>query len=599
MIKKLHSKAGKFIINFAAQYKYRIFILFLCAALSGTSGAINSYLIKVIINTINESPNDNSLINLTLTPIILLIVSLEAHNLFSRIMNYINLQVAPKIKNSIMQNAFNYTHNHSPTFFEKTFAGTIASNIGRIADHVEIIIHKCLPFIMKSLVQIIAALVGMYIIDPIFFVSLFTWAILFIMLSSLLSNKIVTLSDAYAESHSILAGKITDSITNATSVRLFARKDFETQYLNPSLNATSEKQRHKEWFAIKFWFFQGVSINILICVMLFTLIFLRIQGKVTIGDFAFIIGLTLYATNNIWTLTEYIDRINDSIGQCNQSLGALITPLEIPDNFSCSKLEVDSGAISFNKVSFGYGQSDFIFNEMSVAIASKQKIGLVGPSGGGKTTFINLIIRSFNLASGSITIDGQDISAVDIKSLRKNISFVSQDPVLFHRSIMENIRYGRLDASDQEVFAAARLAHADEFISQMPDGYSSMVGERGVKLSGGQRQRISIARAIVKNAPILIMDEATSALDSVTEGYIQESLKNLIHNKTVIVVAHRLSTLLSMDRILVLHKGIIVGDGKHEELISRAGIYHTIWAKQAKYSAPQKLDQKNLIYPTT
>lgn len=209
-----------------------------------------------------------------------------------------------------------------------------------------------------------------------------------------------------------------------------------------------------------------------------------------------------------------------------------------------------------------------------------QKIGLVGYSGSGKSTFVNLIMRLFDIRKGEILINGQNIQYVTKNSLRQNIAFISQDPILFHRSLMENIRYGNLEANDQEVIKAAKKAHAHQFILGSPEGYNTLVGERGIKLSGGQRQRIAIARAILKNAPILILDEATSNLDSVTEALIQQSLKELMRNKTVIVIAHRLSTLLKLDRILVFEDGKIIEDGTHKDLIKRAGLYATLWDLQ-------------------
>ncbi|WP_291398139.1 ATP-binding cassette domain-containing protein [Acinetobacter sp.] len=221
-----------------------------------------------------------------------------------------------------------------------------------------------------------------------------------------------------------------------------------------------------------------------------------------------------------------------------------------------------------------------LFFKINLSNTAGQKVGLVGYSGGGKSTFVNLILRLYDVTDGAILIDGQDIRDVTQDSLRENIAMIPQDPSLFHRSLMENIRYGRADSTDEEVIEAAKKAHAHEFISALPQGYDSLVGERGVKLSGGQRQRIAIARAILKNAPILILDEATSQLDSVTESLIQESLWELMQNKTTIVIAHRLSTLLHMDRILVFDKGKIVEDGTHSELLAKAGLYKTLWDAQ-------------------
>jgi ATP-binding cassette subfamily B protein len=361
---------------------------------------------------------------------------------------------------------------------------------------------------------------------------------------------------------------------------LFARENYEKNYLNRFLDDVMKKYRVKEWFYLKLSIVQSLSITLLIATLLFVLIKLRMHNLVTVGDFAFILGLALYVTEGVWYLTEQIVRLNDLIGRSNQSINMIMVPQEIADIPEAKNLSVTKGDIEFQDVTFQYKSQKNIFENKTVTIPGGQRIGLVGFSGSGKTTFVNLIVRLFDLSSGIIKIDNQNIREVTQHSLRENIGFIPQDPILFHRSLMENIRYGKIDASDEEVIQAAKKAHAHEFISLTPNGYQSLVGERGIKLSGGQRQRISIARAILKNAPVLILDEATSALDSVTEGYIQDSLASLMQGKTVIVIAHRLSTLLAMDRILVFDQGKIVEDGTHQNLLSKQGMYSILWNSQ-------------------
>lgn len=308
----------------------------------------------------------------------------------------------------------------------------------------------------------------------------------------------------------------------------------------------------------------------------------NLYGKnlVTIGDFALIFGLSMQLGHMIWYTLDFVNQFNQAIGKCKQSLSALLIQPEIMDQSDAPDLHVKEGKITFDKIKFHYKGTEALFQNKSVMIEAGQKVGLVGYSGGGKTTFVSLILRLYDVTGGRILIDAQDIRDVTQESLRASIALIPQDPSLFHRSLMDNIRYGRPDATDEEVIEAAKRAHAHEFISQLPQGYASLVGERGVKLSGGQRQRIAIARAILKNAPILILDEATSQLDSVTESHIQESLWDLMQGKTTIVIAHRLSTLLHMDRILVFDHGKIVEDGPHAELLVKAGLYKTLWDAQ-------------------
>lgn len=314
------------------------------------------------------------------------------------------------------------------------------------------------------------------------------------------------------------------------------------------------------------------------------------EDKVTIGDFALIIGLTHFVIENVWLLAEMIGQINEATGAAKQSLKAIFIPIEIADKPDTKELIVTKGEIIFDKVHFQYKGTASLFQNKSIVIPSGQKVGLVGYSGSGKSTFVNLILRLYDIQNGEILIDNQDIRDVTQESLHQNIGMIPQDPSLFHRSLMENIRYGRIDATNEEVIEAAKKAHAHEFIDKLPLKYGSLVGEKGIKLSGGQRQRIAIARAILKNAPILILDEATSALDSVVEHEIQESLKNLMNRKTTIVIAHRLSTLLNMDRILVFDNGIIVEDGKHEELLKNGGRYKELWDGQVGGFLPESDD---------
>jgi len=277
---------------------------------------------------------------------------------------------------------------------------------------------------------------------------------------------------------------------------------------------------------------------------------------------------------------EYLGNISDGVSVFVQSH-------EIVDKADAAVLQVDRGEISFVDVSFVYPEGLHIFEHLNVRIEPKQQVGLVGFSGSGKSTFVNLVLRLFEPSAGVINIDGQDILGVTQDSLRENVSMIPQDPQLFHRSLMENIRYGRLDATDDEVIEAAKKAHAHDFILQTELRYDSLVGERGVKLSGGQRQRIAIARAILKNAPILILDEATSSLDSVTEKKIQLGLENLMQGRTVVVVAHRLSTISHMDRILVFDEGKIIEDGSHQQLLQANGHYAHLWNMQAGGFLPE------------
>jgi ATP-binding cassette subfamily B protein len=306
------------------------------------------------------------------------------------------------------------------------------------------------------------------------------------------------------------------------------------------------------------------------------------QGIFHVGDFVFIQAYVLTTFNNVWGFSRYLKSFYENMADANEMTEILLEPYDVKDIKGAKDLAVSKAEVEFQNITYAYNQKNSIFKDFSVKIEPAEKVAVIGPSGGGKSTFVKLLLRFYDLKSGKILIDGQNISQVTQKSLRENIALVPQEPILFHRSVMENIRYAKPDASDEEVYRAAKLANADEFISGFPEGYQTLVGERGIKLSGGERQRVAIARAILKNAPILLLDEATSSLDSESEKLIQDALKNLIKDKTTIVIAHRLSTVMQMDRIIVLENGKITEQGKHKELLRlEKGTYQRLWNIQA------------------
>jgi ATP-binding cassette subfamily B protein len=311
------------------------------------------------------------------------------------------------------------------------------------------------------------------------------------------------------------------------------------------------------------------------------------QGLIGVGDFAMSTSLALLIITDARNLSRHFLEIFEHSGNIANGVQTIIRPYEIVDSEAAKPVIVKQGEIAFQQVDFSYSANKKIFNQLNITIPAGQRVGLVGYSGSGKSSFVNLILRFYDVQAGCIRIDGQDIRQITQDSLHQAIGFIPQDPSLFHRTLLENIRYGCLEATDEEVVAAAKLAHAHEFISTMPEGYAAMVGERGVKLSGGQRQRIAIARVMLKNAPILILDEATASLDSATEFYIQQSLELAMMNKTVLVIAHRLSTIAHLDRILVFEQGQIVEDGSHAELLAAGGHYKKLWDKQAGGFLPE------------
>lgn len=588
----------QFIWHFLKPYT-PIVILFVCMGLfAGCWGPFNSLLIKYIINSLTTggilSTGIPLLVGTSITTLVILLVInfIVFDNLTWRSIDYIVYKYIPIIKNKVIRTTFSYILGSSYQFFHDILSGQISSQVIMLADNIELILRRNAVDFIRGLSLLVVALIAMYFANPMFFYTLAIWFAIFFSFSLIFSKNLVHLSDQYAESETLISGQLVDDIANVNNIRLFARNNYELCRLDGSLENRKRAFRKNEMFLIKMNWVQGLLIALMMAFMVYFLIQLHEKQMISIGDFALILGLGMEIGHMSWYTMSQVDQFNQAVGKCKQCLASLIVIQEIQDKKNSKDLSVANGKITFSNVEFYYkgtiGKS--LFQNKSVTIEAGQKVGLVGYSGGGKSTFVNLILRLYEVNNGSIMIDDQDIKDVKLNSLYENIALIPQDPTLFHRSIEENIRYGRLDASDEAVIASSKKAHAHEFIIKLPQGYNSLVGERGVKLSGGQRQRIAIARAILKNAPILILDEATSQLDSVTEKHIQESLWELMQNKTTIIVAHRLSTLLHMDRILVFDNGKIVEDGSHNELLEKNGLYSKLWNTQVGGFLQDKID---------
>jgi ATP-binding cassette subfamily B protein len=407
------------------------------------------------------------------------------------------------------------------------------------------------------------------------------WAVCFIAISFWLATRTRPFAVAASAARSETTGKVVDAVTNLTSTRLFARLGYEREYLDTQLKKEMRAVRRSNSYSERVRWFQYSAAAVLKIGVLYYALQLWGRGEITVAEFVVASTTTLLIINEARNLSRRFLEFFEYLGNVANGVHTIVRPHEVIDAPGALRTPIECGRIEFRDVSFGYTPEQLIFQHLDVTIAAGQRVGLVGFSGSGKSTFVSLILRLYDPQGGRILIDGHDIRAMTQDSLHSQLSLIPQDPNLFHRTLMENIRYGRLEATDEEVVDAARKAHAHDFIRKIKDQYTSLVGERGVKLSGGQRQRIAIARVVVKNAPILILDEATSSLDSITEQAIQETLNDVMQGKTVIVVAHRLSTIAHLDRILVFDQGRIVEDGTHDELLALGGSYHQLWSRQA------------------
>ena len=378
-----------------------------------------------------------------------------------------------------------------------------------------------------------------------------------------------------------VSGHFADTITNNASVKLYNGLLPEAKTFHALLEKAQGIQRLRWNLDGMFEAAQALLVVGLEIGLFYVAVHFWQRGVLTVGDFVLIQAYVISLVNEIWGFGRTIRRISEAMADASEMTALFEKPFEIQDQPQAPHLIVHDGQIKFSDVHFTYHEKRPMFNNLSLAIKSGEKVAFVGPSGSGKSTLVKLLLRMYDVNGGQITIDGQSIAAVTQESLWKAISLVPQEPVLFHRSIMENIRYGKPDATDEEVIAAAHVAHCHEFINRLPEGYATIAGERGLKLSGGERQRISIARAVLRNAPILILDEATSSLDSESERYIQDALTHIMPGKTVIVIAHRLSTIMQMDRIIVIKHGTVAEQGTHANLLAKKGVYADLWKLQS------------------
>lgn len=487
---------------------------------------------------------------------------------------------------SIRWLAHRYLLNQSVTFYQDDFAGRIATKVMQTSLAIRETVMKFADMLVYISVYFVSMFVLMAQADMWLMVPVFVWLVAYVVTQVYFVPKMKRIATEQADARSLMTGRIVDSYTNIATVKLFSHTNRETEYAEKGMQSFLKTVYAQMRMATVFLF----SIDMLNYLLLFSVAALSIglwmNSMITVGAIAVAISLALRIQGmSKWIMWE-ISAIFENIGTVVDGMNTLSKPVITQDVDNAQPLKIDQGEIEFDHVNFHYGEVDkAIINDLHFTIKPGEKVGLVGRSGAGKSTLVNLLLRFYDVESGTIRIDGQDISQVQQDSLRGKIGMITQDTSLLHRSIRENILYGRPDATEEELLAATKQAHAHEFIATLTDtfgnvGYDAQVGERGVKLSGGQRQRIAISRVLLKDAPILIMDEATSALDSEVEAAIQESLYELMEGKTVIAIAHRLSTIAAMDRLIVLDQGQVLEQGSHQELIAKGGVYAQLWAHQ-------------------
>lgn len=573
--------------NIFKPYRFYISCMLFTGILWGVYVSLSPYLLKIIIDSLAE----NKAVQKVYLPAVIYVLLYFFTAINFRALDWIKYKILPPIKKDTAMNMFDYIKNHSHDFFQNNFAGSMSNKVNDMVVNLESLLNSADEF-FANFASFLIAIVVMYTVNPIFALALLSWCVLFFIISIIFSKSIHELSKLTSESYSKYSGTFVDIFSNISSVRLFSRFKYETKNLSDSVDDLVYKDRNMLKYIIKMRLVQDITLVGLLGVMFYMLLNLYSKGMVTIGDFALILTITMSIFQAMWHLANKIVDVYKNIGRCYQAMSLIDVKHEIIDQDNAKNLVVKNGAIEFKNVTFSYKNSTPIFFNSNIKISAGSKVGLVGYSGSGKSTFINLILRLYDIAEGDILIDNQSIKAVSQDSLRNNISMIPQDISLFHRSLRDNIKYGNIDASEEDIIKASKQSHCHEFITNLHKGYDTLVGERGIKLSGGQRQRIAIARAFLENAPILILDEATSSLDSVTEKYIQDSLHLAIQNRTTIIIAHRLSTLLEMDRVLVFKDGEIIEDGSHDNLLAANGHYAKMWAMQSNGFLPNDEKEK-------
>lgn len=563
-------------------YKWFYFVMLIAPIVGSFYPFAYNYSIKLFLDKISS----DSALNYShlIFPITLFLLAQLILEIVWRISNIAEWKSQPYIRRSILLSSYGYVQHHSYKFFQDNFSGAISSKIKGLLNGYDKFKAEMHHGLLLRLFKILVSISALLFINLKLGAFVMLWALVYVPLMYKLSIRLNKLSFAETESEHDLIGNISDNITNIISLFSFSARKREYQRLDKQITEDYiPKQIKVEKCNFLIQIVGGILYLVMFSFILFYMIHLKMHNLVTIGDFAFVFGISLMVAEDIWQATTSLQEFAKMMGDLKSSLSIIERPQQNIDAPEAKPIVVKNPKIDFKQVIFGYNQIKPIFDGLNLTIHPGEKIGLVGHSGSGKSTLVNIILRYFSIQNGEVIIDDQNINQITQDSLRENIAVIPQDTLLFHRSLLENIRYGKPDASDEEVIEASKKAHIHEFIQSLPSQYHTYVGERGIKLSGGQRQRIAIARAILKDAPILILDEATSSLDSHTESLIQDSLNFYIEDKqkTVIAIAHRLSTLKHMDRIIVLDKGKIVEQGTHENLIQHeASLYKKLWELQ-------------------
>lgn len=562
-------------------YAARISVLVGLAALGAAIDAFGPLALSHLINAITAAVQSHARFVDSVLPWVALfgLIWISAAFIY-RGYEWIDVDTSPRMRALAQKYLFAYLLGHSPRYFQENFAGKLGQKIKQAGQAtVSILNILCLDMVRVSGLVIVGGIL-MFRANAVYAAILMAWTVLYLGIVVSLARRCVLLSKDFSEEVSTSTGRLIDAITNADLVRAFAKAAYERRFLSFFLTDEMNASRRLRRFLIVMRTFMQFATLALLLGLLTVASMDALSGAITLGAFAMVYFLGSSIARSVQELSFRMLDYFEQLGTLTEALELVSQHHEIVDAPNARPLVVSEGAISIQHIRFAHPDGQVVFADLSLDIKAGEKVGLVGPSGAGKSTLVKMLRRQYEPQSGRILIDGQDISHVTWDSLNEGIAEVQQTPGVFHRAVRDNIRYARPGAREEEVVRAAADAHAHEFISARSAGYGTIVGEQGIKLSGGERQRVAIARALVKDAKILVLDEATSSLDSESEHLIQEGLWTLMQGRTVIAIAHRLSTVASMDRIVYLEAGRIIEDGPHRDLLARGGAYAKLWNRQ-------------------
>ena len=580
-VKTIPSSVWKFLWQYLSRQRVLFFSIMFTLILGEFLIRLSLYYASQIVEVISGSGANEAKLHSAVLFAVWASLALLAKSLVQNGTIFIEAKVMPNCVVMVAKDLFSYVHQHSTAFFAEEMAGNISGKVKTIIDSIYPVFYNLLWGFFSPLIAMLLTFFFIFNINISLSFILLGLNVLLIYAVYRLSKSMVPVSEKRAKTMSEANGILVDSITNAGIVKNFSSYHFERRYYFKYMKiaANADRAETKKFGIIFMW--QNLLRSVLQVLFYVLPVWYWYIGKINVADFVLIQSLIAILNNTFSMLSMNFMQFFKLYGSMRDGLALLSTPCDVTDIKNAKNIKITQGEVSFNNVNYHYKKATSLFENFNLKIAPKEKVGLVGHSGSGKSTLVKLLSRYYDIQGGSIEIDNQNIAEVKQNDLRRQIALIPQDPSLFNRSILENIRYGNPQATDEEVYEAARKANIHDFIMKLPNGYSTKVGERGVMISGGERQRIAIARAILKNAPILVLDEATSALDSESEKFIQESLKELMKEKTVIAIAHRLSTLKEMNRIVVLDGGKIVETGKHGDLLDKKGKYHEFYKMQS------------------